>query len=41
MGKAFTAPNPKTEYDTFSCKNLEGYAFNSYYSRMYPNNKAH
>ena len=22
-GKAFTAPNPKTEYDTFSCKNQE------------------
>ena len=22
-GKAFTASNPKTEYDTFSCKNQE------------------
>jgi len=22
-GKAFTVPNPKTEYDTFSCKNQE------------------
>lgn len=22
-GKSFTAPNPKTEYDTFSCKNQE------------------
>ena len=28
-GKAFTAPNPKTEYDTFSCKNQE----NAYKSR--------
>ncbi len=28
-GKAFTAPNPKTEYDTFSCKNQK----NVYQSR--------